>query len=344
MINARATVGLATIVGLLAGCPARAAEDFYKGKQITMIVGSGVGGGYDTYARVFAQWAPDHIPGHPAIIAKDLPAAAGLAAADSLYTADKDGLTIGALTNGAAMDPLFSTEGVHFDALKFGWLGSIGKLENVCATWHTSPIKTIQQAEQRQVVVAGAGAQSNTVIMPKVLNTLLGTKFKVVSGYDPGSGLTIAVENGETEGICGLSWSTMKASRANWIRDHDLNMLLQLALVKLPDLPNVPSALDLVQDPVKKKVLELILMRQEAGRPFAAPPGTPPARLAILRKAFDDTMKDPRFVAEAAKAQLEIDPMTGVEIEAMLKKAYGSPKNIVQAAAALVEPASMRKK
>ncbi|HVB89886.1 MAG TPA: tripartite tricarboxylate transporter substrate-binding protein [Beijerinckiaceae bacterium] len=336
-------VPLAALLAL-SGAHAHAAENFYKGKQITMIVGSGVGGGYDTYARVFARFLSNHIPGRPAIVAKNFPAAGGLAAADSLYTAPKDGLTIAALTNGVAMDPLFSDKGVHFDALKFGWLGSIGKLQNICATWHTSPIKTIQQAQQQQVVVSGAGASSNTVIVPKILNALIGTKFKVVAGYDPGSGLTLSVENGEVQGICGLAWSTIKASRPDWIRDHKLNILLQITLTKMADLPNVPSALDLVKDPAKKKTLELILMRQEMGRPFAAPPGTPPARLAILRKAFDQTVKDPKFLAAAAKAHMQIDPITGAQIEALLKKAYGAPKNIVRAAATLVEPASMRKK
>jgi len=338
---ASASLCFLTLVGSSASC--LAAQDFYHGKQIVMIVGSGVGGGYDSYARVFARFLSLHIPGRPAIVAKNLPAAAGLAAADSLYTAPKDGLTIAALPNGVAMDPLFSDKGVHFDALKFGWLGSLGKLQNICATWHTSPIKTIAQAQRRQVVVSGAGASSNTVIVPKMLNALIGTKFKVVPGYDPGSGLTLSVESGEVQGICGLAWSTIKASRPTWITGHKLNILLQVTLKKMADLPNVPSALDLVKDPQKRKILELILMRQEMGRPFAAPPGTPADRLAILRTAFTQTIKDPAYLAAAAKAHMQIDPLTGAQIEALLKKAYGAPKPVVQAAARLVEPASLRK-
>jgi tripartite-type tricarboxylate transporter receptor subunit TctC len=320
---------------------AQSVADFYKAHPIVMLVGSGAGGGYDVYARTFARFWSRHIPGHPDIIAKNVPAAAGLAAASTLYTsAERDGTVIGALTNGAPMGPLFGDPGAHYDALRFAWLGSIGKLENVCATWHTSPVKTIAQAQARPVVVAGAGASSNTAIVPKMLNALIGTKFKVIAGYDPGSGLTMAVESGEAEGICGLSWSTMKASRPRWVDDHLLNVLVQLGLTKLRDLPNVPSALDLVSDPESKAVMELILMRQEAGRPFAAPPGTPADRVAALRQAFQETLRDPDFVAEAEKMQLEIDPISGQAIARLLQKANGAPKPVVQRAAALVEPAA----
>jgi len=334
---------LLAAVALSSPTRAQSVEEFYKSHPITMLVGSGAGGGYDVYARAFARHWTDHIPGHPNIIAKNLPAAAGLAAASTLYnSAERDGSVIGAFTNGAPMDPLFGNPGAHYDALQFNWLGSIGKLENVCATWHTSPVKTIAAARQREVVVAAAGATSNTAIVPKMLNALIGTRFKVIAGYDPGSGLTMAVEGGEAEGICGLSWSTMKASRPHWIKDNLLNVIVQMGLTKLRDLPGVPSALDLVGDPQNKQVMELILIRQEAGRPFAAPPGIPADRVAALRQAFAATLADPAFVAEAEKTQLEIEPMTGEAIENMLTKAYAAPKNIVERAAALVYPSASK--
>jgi hypothetical protein len=160
----------------------------------------------------------------------------------------------------------------------------------------------------------------------------------VVSGYDTSSGLTMAVERGEAEGICGLSWSTMKASRPHWIADNLLNVIVQMGLSKLRDLPDVPSALDLIEEPQNKQVMELILIRQEAGRPFAAPPDTPAERVAALRQAFADTLTDPEFIAEAAKTQLEIEPMTGDEIAKMLVKAYAAPKAVVERAAELVYP------
>jgi hypothetical protein len=191
-------------------------------------------------------------------------------------------------------------------------------------------------------VVAAAGATSNTAIMPKVLNALIRTRFKVIAGYDGGTGLTLALERGEAEGICGLSWSTMKASRPHWIRDRLLNVIVQMGLQTLPDLPAVPAALDLVAGPENRQVLELILMRQEPGRPFAAPPEAPADRVAALRRAFEDTLKDEAFIAEAGKLQLEIEPMTGAEIDRMLQKAYGAPRAIVQRAVELLEPAGRR--
>jgi tripartite-type tricarboxylate transporter receptor subunit TctC len=337
--------GTRAITALLfaAVCPAsttaQTVEEFYRSKSITMLIGGGAGGGYDTYARIFARHLSRLIPGNPNIIAKNMPAAAGLAAASTLYTvADKDGSTIAAFTNGAAMDPLFGNVGARYDAQKFNWLGSIGKLQNVCATWHQSEVKTITAARAREVIVAAAGATSNTAIVPKTLNVLIGTKFKVIAGYDTGAGLTLSIERGEAEGICCLSWSTIKASRPHWIRDKLLNIIVQMGLMKLPDLPDVPSALDLVADLENKQVLELILIRQEAGRPFAAPPGVPTDRLAALRRAFDATLADGEFRSDADKAQLEIEPLTAAEIETLLATAYGAPKTIVQKAAALVEP------
>jgi tripartite-type tricarboxylate transporter receptor subunit TctC len=338
--------GTRTVMALLfaaaawpASTLAQTVEEFYRGKSITMLVGGGAGGGYDTYARVFARHLSRHIPGNPNIIAKNMPAAAGLAAASALYSAaDKDGSTIAAFTNGAAMDPLFGNASARYDAQEFNWLGSIGKLQNVCATWHHSEVKTIAAARAREVIVAAAGATSNTVIVPKTLNALVGTKFKVIAGYDTGADLTLAMERGEAEGVCGLSWSTIKASRPHWISDKLLNVIVQMGLTKLADLPDVPSALDLVTHVDSKQVLKLILIRQEAGRPFAAPPGVPADRLAALRRAFDATLADGEFRADADKAQLEIEPLTAGEIETFLALAYGAPKAIVQKAAALVEP------
>mgnify|MGYP001195915338 CR=1 FL=1 len=323
---------------------AQSVEAFYKGRQISLIIGGGAGGGYDVYYRTLARHMGRHIPGNPSFVAKNQPAAGGLAAASAIYTtAEKDGGTIGAFANNVTMDPLFGAVGARYDPLKLNWIGSIGKLQNVCATWHESPIKTIKQAQDREVVVGAAGATSNTALMPRVLNAVLNTKFRVIAGYDPGAGLTLSIERREVEGICGLSWSTMKASRPHWIKDKLLNVIVQLGMEKLPDLPQVPAALDLVKDPHKKRVLTLILMRQETGRPVAAPPGVPEDRVAALRRAFDATMKDPAFVAEAAKLQLEIEPLSGAQIQKLLADAFATPKDIVAEAGALLTRPAKKK-
>jgi tripartite-type tricarboxylate transporter receptor subunit TctC len=340
--TAKLSFACVSLVAALQTVPAAAqtVEEFYKGRQITLLIGGGAGGGYDVYYRALARHLTKHIPGRPGIIPKNQPAASGLAAAAALYTtSEKDGATIAAFPNNIPMDPLFGNPAARYDALKLNWIGSIGKLQNVCATWHTSPIKTIQQAQQREVIVAAAAAPTNTAIMPKVLNALLATKFKPIIGYDPGVGLTMAIERQEAEGICGLSWSTMKASRPHWIKEKLLNVIVQMGIDKLPDLPDVPAALDLVTDAEKKQVLTLILLRQEPGRPVAAPPGVPADRLAALRSAFDATMKDPEFIAEAEKLQMEIEPLTATQIDKLLATAYATPKPIVQQAGELLEPA-----
>ena len=311
---------------------------FYRGKQISMLIASGAGGGYDAYARALARHMARHIPGNPTIVPRNLPGAGGLIAANTLYNATPaDGLTFAALTNGAAMDPLFGETAARFDGQKFNWLGSIGKLENICVTWQTSPITRIDQAKTREITVSATGATGNSAIMPRIVNQFLGTKFKVIGGYAEGAGQTLALERGEVDGICGLSYSTLKASRPDWFRDKKLNIILQIGLNKIHDLPDVPNAIDLVADTENKRVLELILIRQEMGRPFALPPRVPADRVQILRRAFEDTLKDPQFLAEAAKLQLEIDPLTGPEIQALLTKAYSAPKPIVERAATLAK-------
>jgi tripartite-type tricarboxylate transporter receptor subunit TctC len=316
----------------------QAAQPFYKGKQLTMLIASGAGGGYDAYARTLARHMGRHIPGNPTIVPKNTPGAGGLIAANTLYNnTAPDGLTLAALTNGAAMDPLFGEAAARFDSQKFNWLGSIGKLENICVTWKGSPITHIEQARAREITVSATGATGNSAIMPKIVNQFLGTRFKVIGGYAEGAGQTLALERGEVDGICGLSYSTLKASRPDWFRDNKVNIILQIGLEKLKDLPNVPSAIDMVSDPDSRRVLELILIRQEMGRPFAMPPGVSADRIAILRQAFDATLKDPSFLAEAAKLQLEIDPLTGPQIAELLKTAYSAPKPIVARAAQLAK-------
>ena len=301
-----------------------------------MVVASGAGGGYDTYARALARYMPKYISGNVSIVAKNVPGAGGLIAANSLYNATQaDGLTFAALTNGAAMDPLFGETAARFDARKFNWLGSMGKLENICVT-RPGAITSIEQARTREVTVAASGATGNSAIMPKIVNRFLHTKFKVIGGYTEGSGVTLALERGEVDGVCGMSYSTLKATHPDWFRDHRVNVILQIGLNKLRELPNVPSALDLVSGH-DRDVLELILIRQEMGRPFALPPGVPMDRIATLRRAFDATLKDPAFLADAQKLNLELDPLTGEEIAGLLQKAYGAPKAVIAEAAELAK-------
>jgi tripartite-type tricarboxylate transporter receptor subunit TctC len=341
-----ATRVVATVL-MLASAPAIAqtAEDAFKGKQITLIIGSGAGGGYDLYARALARHIGKHIPGHPQIIPKNLSTAGGVVAANVLFNqVDRDGLTIGALTTGNLVDPLFGNPKASYDPLAFNWLGSLGKLEKICGTWHTNPVRTIDELRRTEVLVGGTGATSDSAVFPKVMNALVGTKLKIVQGYEPGPSLELSVEKGETQGICGISWSTLKTSHPDWVQNHKLNVVLQMGLTRLPDLPDVPSAIDLVANDEDRRVLELILTPQEMGRPFVAPPGIPADRLDVLRRAFEATWQDPDYLAEATRLQMEIEPMTGPEMLKLLQHAYGQPRAIIDRAAALILPPNIQGK
>ena len=337
----RAITSLLLLALLLAIAPERSgaqtAQPFYRGKQVNMVIASGAGGGYDTYAPTLARHMTKHIPGNPTIVPRNMPGAGGLIAANALYNnTPADGLTFAALTNGAAMEPLFGERAARFDAQKLNWIGSIGKQDNICITWQGSPLTRFEQAKTREVAVSASGAGGNSSIMPRILNEFLGTRFKVIGGYNEGSGTTLALERGEVDGVCGLSYSTLKTMHADWFRDRKVNVIVQIGLQKQRDLPDVPNALDLIPSAEDKQVLQLILVRQEMGRPFAMPPGVPADRVAILRQAFEATLKDPAFIADAARLQMEIDPLTGAEIEALLRTAYATPRPIVQRAAQLV--------
>jgi tripartite-type tricarboxylate transporter receptor subunit TctC len=319
-------------------CGAANAADYYKGKELSFVVASGAGGGYDVYTRVFARTFNKHIPGQPNIVVRNKPGASGLTASNYLYNnAPKDGSEIGMLYNTNILEPLLGNSAAHYDALKLGWVGSIGKLQNICVTWHTSPVKTLDDLKHHpDLTVAATGVTGNSATMPRILNDVLGTKIKVIAGYST-SGQRLALERGEVQGICGLGYSTLAASNPEWISNHKINILAQVGLY--PDkrnMPKVPMVLDTVKDPHKKQVLELLLIRQEWGRPIVTPPNVPADRLAVLQTAFEETMKDPAFMKDAERAKLEVEPLTAKDIAGLLKRAYAYPKDVVQDAAKLV--------
>ena len=339
----------AVLVSLLSVLPAAGAlaqtpEVFFKGRQITFLVGAGAGGGYDAYFRSFARYLVRHIPGAPTIVNKNMPAASGLAAANTLYTsAGEMGPPSGRFLNNIPMDTLKGNPGARFDAQKLHWFVQHRQARQCLRHLVHQPGHHHPAGARARGDFGGRGGFTHLAIMPVALNALLGTKFKIGRATTPAPGMTLAACESETEGVCGLSWSTMKAARPHWIKDNKLNVIVQMGLRQAgAELPNVPSALDLVSDPVKKQVLELILMRQEIGRPVAAPPGVPADRLAVLRQAFDDTMRDPEFLAEAEKLQLEIEPLSARDIDTLLAHAFTTPKAIVAQAAELIEPSAQK--
>ncbi len=321
---------------LFAGSPCIAQPASYEGKQIRMVIGSGAGGGYDVYARFLARHLARHIPGNPTIVSQNMPAASGLAATNWAYSAaaPRDGSVILATYNALLDDPLYGSPVARFDPLKFEAIGSIAKQQTVCATWHTSPIKTIAQARQREVTVSATGSSGDRATMPRILNALLGTKFKVINGYST-TGSMLAVERGEVDGMCGVSWSTLKASNPDWVKNKRLNVMIQAGNKPQAGLADVPLVVDLATTAEDRALIELLFFPQEMGRPFVMPPGTPTELVNTIRRAFDATMKDPAFLAEAKKSLFDINPLTGEQMEAILRRAYATPKAMVRRAGEL---------
>ena len=312
---------------------AQSVADFFRRTGITINVGSGVGGGFDAYARLMALHYGRHIPGNPSIVVKNVPGATGLVAMNSLYNAvPRDGSTILASFNTVVLSSLYGDANARFDPRKFGWIGSLGKQTATCLTWNATPIKTIEDARAQEVIVGATGAGSTPVMFPKLLNAMLGTKFKIVTGYST-PGLRLAVERGEVQGICGIAWETHMASVPHWIIDKKVNFLLQLGLTESAHLPGVPVAIDLIKDPGDRQVFELLAIPQEFGRPFLAPPEVPADRLAALQIAFQDMLKDKAYLADAERARQSVDPLSAAEVEALIQRAYAAPKEIVGRAA-----------
>ncbi len=322
-------------LGLAVGAEAAAQSPnaLYAGKQIRMVIASGAGGGYDAYARALARYMGKYIPGNPSIVTQNMPGASGITATNWTYAvAPKDGTVILATYNSLLAEPLYGNPAARFDPLKLVSVGSISGQQNICATWHSSPIKTIAQTMDREVTVAATGATGNSATLPKVLNKMLGTRFKVILGYST-TGSRLAVERGEVDGVCGLSYSTLKASNPDWIRNNRINVLLQTGSKPQQGLAKVPLVGDLVTDPENKQIIALLAFPEEIGRPFVMPPDTPTEMATQIRRAFDAVMKDRDFLADAEKTLLEVDPVTGEEMEQILKRAYAAPRALVQRAA-----------
>ena len=322
-------------VGLVAATPtmAQSVEDFYKDKTITIYIGYSPGGGYDARARTLARHMGKHIPGNPDIVPKNQPGAGSLLLTNDLYNSlPKDGTAIGIVGRGMPTEPLFGNKLAKFDPSKFTWLGSTNNEVSVCVSWHTKPFKTYADIQSAVMIVGGTGPGADTDAFPKVMNNILGTKLKLVTGYPGGNDINLAIERGEVDGRCGWSWSSVKSTRPDWLTDKKINIIMQMSGAKHPELPDVPLASDLAKSEKDKAVLKLIFARQAWGRPFLAPPGVPADRAKALQAAFMATMSDPDFVADAKKQKLELAPISGEEVARLISTVVASPQDIVKAA------------
>jgi tripartite-type tricarboxylate transporter receptor subunit TctC len=303
--------------------------DFFASHPISIYVGSEPGGGYDVYARTFAKYFSAHLPGGPKIVIEFIPASAGIGALNYIANeAPRDGSAIGAVRAANIVEPLLQqgAKVAQYDPRELSWVGNISRQQGTCFTWYTSPIKTIEQAKTREVTVGSTGPLSNIGTLPNILNQLIGTKFKVVTAAN----LRVALEGGTVEGICGMSYSTVKASAPEWISGNKLNFLAQSGLEKTPMLPDVPLVKAFAQNSADRAVFQLLDYREIMGRPYVAPAGLPHDRLAALRQAFEQTMSDSDFRSEAKALNLDVEPTTYQAIEAMIADAYPMPPEVIK--------------
>ena len=307
-----------------------AVTDFYRGRTVNLIVGYSAGGGYDTYTRILARHLGKHIPGNPTIVVQNMPGAGSLKLANYLYNvAPKDGATIGIFSRGMAMEPLIGASNTQFDSSRFAWLGSGTSEVSVFVVWHTAPIKTFQDMLEKPFTVGGEGSGSDPDIFSAMIRSAFGAKLKLVSGYPGSAEVALAIERGEVDGRCGWSWSSLKLLRPDWIAQKKVNLLAQLALQGTPELPDVPLIMSVATSDRQRQMLKLVLSRQSMARPFAAPPDIPADRKQALRKAFDATMADAEFLAEAKQRGLEVNPVGGVAIDALVGELYATPPEII---------------
>jgi tripartite-type tricarboxylate transporter receptor subunit TctC len=309
--------------------------DFYQGKTLKLLIGYSAGGGHDLYARVLAKYLGRHIPGDPTVVPSNMEGAGSLRAANYLYSAaPRDGTVIGTFSRSFAIAPLIST--APFDARKFTWLGSVTKDVSVCTTWNSSAIKSWDDMMSRQFVAGGEAAGSDPNIFALMYKNVFGANVKLVSGYPGTNDIMLAMERGEVDGLCGISWSTIKGRHADWISQNKINVPVQAAMQKDPQLPNVPLVFDFVKSKEQTQILKLLVATQVLARPFAAPPEVPIDQTRILRKAFGDTMSDPDFRAETERLSIDVNPISGASIQALVEEIYMTPQDVLTKAAAAI--------
>jgi tripartite-type tricarboxylate transporter receptor subunit TctC len=332
---------LAAMAANFAGPAVAADTDFYTGKSIQLLIGFSAGGGYDAYGRLLARHIGRHIPGNPRLVPQNMPGAGSLKAVNYLYNvAPRDGTVLGGFAPGVVVEPLLGrSEGVQFEAPSFTWLGSMSREVSVCAFIKAAGIRSWQDMQTKAYVIGASGGGAESDVFPNVLRKLFGLPLKIVTGYPGGTEIILAMERHEVDGRCGWSWTSLLSRSKALLDGGKIDLTLQIGLAKDKALPDVPLVMDLTDDALKKAALKLIVSRQTIARPFAAPPGVPAERARLLRTAFDATMLDPEFRDEAARLNLDVDPVGGAEVETLLKEIYASPREVVKLATELVREA-----
>jgi len=297
------------------------------------------GGGVDLFGRLLGRHIGPHIAGTPNVVVQVMPGAGGIRAANFLaQQAPRDGTAMAIFAGGPILEPLIGDRHPGYDMSQFTWIGAISKDVSLCIVRRESPVKSLADAMRQQVTVAGTGAGSETDTFPVVLNDLLGTKFKVITGYLGSQQTILAIESGEVDGRCGWSLSSLKSTKPDWLANKRVNVIVQMALAKSPEMPDVPLVMDLAKNDADRQLLTLLLGTTAIARPFVAPPGLPEVRTRNLRRAFDATMTDPEFLKEAAIMRAEVEPTTGEDVQKIVAEMYATPKAVVERAKKLITP------
>lgn len=320
------------VLGLAAGRPAAAdpVADFYKGKDITILVAFGAGGGYGLYARTLAQHLGRHIPGRPNIITQFMSGAGGAKAANYFYNVSpRDGSVIALLSNAAAMAQVLQGDKLKYDASKLNYIGRMVDMRSAIIVWHTAPVKTLADATKHTIIFGGTGKSSQDYINPALMKNILGYKVKVVLGYKGSKEINLAMEKGEVHAMAN-SWGSVKARLGHWIKNKQINVIAMVGLTRAPDLPNVPTLLELAKNDEDRAVMELMASTTAVGRAFSTPPAVPAERVAALRAAFKATMDDPAFLADAKKRKMDLEYMSGEKVQKIVAKTIAAPKSVVE--------------
>jgi tripartite-type tricarboxylate transporter receptor subunit TctC len=328
----------AGIAGLSAQASAQTPEQFYAGKTIDFIIGYPPGGSNDTLGRLVARHLGKHIPGKPTVVPKNQPGAGSFLAVNTIFNVSpKDGTVIGIGAPTTALDEKLSTQGVRFKTAELNWIGRLDSLVNMIFMWKTSPVKTFADAQKIQSTLSATGIGSTVSIYPTVTNNLFGTKFKLIMGYKGSSEAMLAVERGEAEGHS-TSWTALKVAHPDWLRDGNVTILLQFALKRHADLPDIPTAVDLARNDEERAILRAIMNATEVGTAFFTTPGVPADRLSTLRRAFDATVRDPELLADAEKIHVGVSPMTGEELQTLVAEVSNLPPGLLEKVRAAYTP------
>jgi tripartite-type tricarboxylate transporter receptor subunit TctC len=328
---------LAGMVALASPAAADGIADFYKGKTVSIIVGYPPASGYTIYAQLLAKYLADHIPGRPNVVVQNMPGAGGIKAANFVYTvAPKDGTALGTFSVGALIDELFGTSATSFDTAKFGWVGNMDESVGTCVVKAKTGVRKFEDLLQKEVLFGGTGPAGGVTQAAMALTRLYGAKIKLIKGYPGAQDVVVAMDRGEVHGVCGISIAVLKSRLAHQIKSGELVPIIQDSARPHPELPGVPSVYDFARSDDQRQVLDLLFGWRVLGRPIAAPPGVPADRLAALRKAFLDAMNDKRFVADAARAQLDIAPASGEEVAKLVARLFSHSKETIKRAADVV--------